>query len=416
MGFASPHVIGRVGRAAVIEQTALGTLVKPTSTPVTAFPYISHSINYNPNRRERIDKRDTRALIERIEGRKDVEWELETYIILDDGALGDAGPHDLFLKNVLGGTSVDQGAYREYAGADGASALACMTIVFEQSDGSGSSIRQDHLIGAVVNEFGITWGIDDEPKMRFSGMAHSHVLSGRGALSASITASADAILGAGETRQFEVGGLVQIAGSSPLASASDGFQITAVNHATNTLTLDTTITSAPNAAVVSPYFGGGDFDATLSPASEVEGQIDLDLTSPETDIDFVGFDLTYSNNIKKLVKPGDPNVADFLLARRAVTGTLTLFGKQSDMLKIHRTKYNNATDVNPIPMNVFIGGSSTETPRMELRFPEIELDYNFEVPDGSSDDEAQAALPYTAFAINANPSAATDFELLVRTY
>ncbi len=437
MAVVNPTVIGRVGRAAAKEQTGTGSaLLSATIRPVAGdeFPYISHSITYNANRRERIDKRDTRSLVERIEGRREVDWEVETYTIPKTTA-----PHtngldiDILLGNALGASTsrTSPGNHREYACSDTQTEFVPFTLVFEQ-DGE----RMDVLTGCVVNEVTFTWQEGEEPKWRFSGMAFKHSVAGRGTLDAATTSASPTItLQPGESALYQVGSIIQVGA----ATGTSGFLVIGTFEEPNgvagltdgQLELGENVGSIEaDDSVVQPFFGGSDISSD-SPASEIAGEFDLiDFADDGThtpfaaatgvdgnDIDFSGFEWTLSNNIQRLNKPGQQEVLDFSFGRRSVTGTLTMFGKRDSLLTVHRAKLTGTTDINPVGFHFAVGPGTFETAsNVEFTFPKAELDYNFEVPDGSSDDIASAPLAFTAYAAKQNPDDAEAFELKIRAF
>jgi hypothetical protein len=104
MGQAVPHAIGRFERFFAKKETTYGTFVQPTANDTSAgegeAKILTSAMSVVTDRQDRDDKRNTRSLQERVDGKNAVEASAEMYILpVASGTIPDAGAT---LKNWLG--------------------------------------------------------------------------------------------------------------------------------------------------------------------------------------------------------------------------------------------------------------------------------------------------------------------------
>ena len=124
MGQNSKHMLGRDLKFFVTHETTYNPAIADIIVPATtdAMQVLSTGMDYTQERKDRADSRQTRSLLEKITGRKEVTWSCESYIIPRGAA-------------TAGGTSA--------TGVDGNDQHVMLRSSFGSSSASGSGTQYD---------------------------------------------------------------------------------------------------------------------------------------------------------------------------------------------------------------------------------------------------------------------------------
>ena len=79
MGSTQDHALGRNRAFFAKVESTYGTFVKPAATD--AAKVLNCSFDFKQERKNRMDSRAVRAHYERITGRKEVSWSVDSYLI-----------------------------------------------------------------------------------------------------------------------------------------------------------------------------------------------------------------------------------------------------------------------------------------------------------------------------------------------
>lgn len=213
------------------------------------------------------DRKGTRSRMERGALRQPVvPWSMSGILRPSDAAgtapdMGDIIKHAFGTETVSGGVSVTY------------SFLKDMTALTASIYGGLSSFQQG-VRGAIVQNLGFNWSGDDAVQWNASGVGANVIQAGK-TLANGAGSSATALI-VDDADFFTVGALIQIGGDD---NSGAGFQVTAVNHSTQTLTIDTAHTWSDNDAV-EPFLPAGTYAG--NPLYTPAGSISFDNGSSTT--------------------------------------------------------------------------------------------------------------------------------------
>lgn len=377
MGVSQSHALGREQRFYARRETTYATYVQPGATHAARVK--KADIKYDQERRNRADARQTRSLMERITGIKNVEWMAELYVLPSGTAGTPPDIHDL-LRCAMGGYANSPGTSDTYSLADGQSALASCTIAHEMSE---TVNRQ--ATGAFVESMKVSVKGGDEPVFAFAGGASDYVHTGPATLGAAITYVATPItsvtLTAGTAPNIDTNSVIQIDGND---NGGAGFLVTA-GGGTTTLTISPGISvSVSNGAEVLPFVPTE--TVAGSPIASILGS----LTLAGVSLPITEFELEIKNNIKALKDQAfTAATPDYIVGFREVTGSIKLRARKDQI--IHLGKYKNAISTTQA---IVVTCGSTAGARMVITVPYAEIDKAaLDVPE---QDEAMITLPFVA--------------------
>lgn len=376
MGLVDPHVKGREQKFFAVEEATFGTLVKPTGTD--AMRILSSTFSFSQERKNREDARPTRSMRERITGKKEVSWSMESFLL----GVGASFPVDIdpLLKNSLGVAT--SGPPDVYTLADAQGSLKSLTLLRE-FDGN----VMEAVTGAWVEEVKISIAGGDEPKISFSGGAQDHIHTGTAKVKTGATGTVidlDDVLPEppDPDKNFQIGSIVDIGSNLNL-------KVDAVDSTAKTITVESSITTTTGDAIIptsiTETVGG-------SPLAGINGDFQIDtLVVPIT-----AFEVTLANGIKPVDDEAFQDSAqDFILGFRAVTGSLTVRATKAEMIRLGRRK-GFATQ----SLKVLAGEGTIASPTTKLsvliEIPQAEFEFSeLEVPQS---EEGTFSLPFTALA------------------
>ena len=204
------------------------------------------------------DRKGTRSRIERAALRTPVQpWSLSG-IMRPSGSAGTAPDIGDVLKHAFGTETVSGGVSVTYSPLKDMSALSASIYGYHGGILEG-------VYGAVVQNFSLSWSGDDAVQWTATGVAKDYIFAGSSpANGADTTATA---LVVDDADFFTVGALVQIDTDD---NTGAGYQVTAVDHATETLTITPAATWSDN-DVVAAFVPTGTYagDPLYTPAGSI---------------------------------------------------------------------------------------------------------------------------------------------------
>lgn len=212
------------------------------------------------------DRKGTRSRMERGALRQPVvPWSLSGILRPSDAA-GTAPDMGDIIKHAFGTEAVSASTSVTY------SFLKDMTALTASIYGGLSSFQQG-VRGAIVQSLSINWSGDDAVQWSASGVGANVIQAGKTLANGGDTSTS---LVVDDADYFTVGALIQIGGDD---NSGAGFQVTAVNYTSNTLTIDTSHTWLDNDAV-EPFLPAGTYAG--NPLYTPAGSISFDNGSTTT--------------------------------------------------------------------------------------------------------------------------------------
>ena len=370
MGFNSDHALGRTRTVFAKVETAFKTFLKPAATD--AIKVLECKIGYKQERKDREDSRQTRSLVERITGRKEITWSLEGYLIPSGTA---ATPPDMgvLIKAAMGVQTI--GATVVYSLAETQSGLDPLSI-----SEATTSVLGRACFGAWTDKMTLKVSGADDPMIGFEGRACGYIQTGTSTANGAGVATTALIVQTADISNFQVGSVLQI------GAAQTNRQVTVKSGAN--LTLDSVATWSDTDAVI-PYVPA---ETTIgSPIAGINGSITIDaVTLPIT-----AFELTLENGIKAVDDEAFADApTDFIVGWRKVTGNISVRARKDMILHIGKRVQDIATTRDL----VVVFGTGTGT-RFQVDIDRAEMEFgDLEIPRA---DEATYTLPFTALATSA---------------
>ena len=371
MGNAQDHALGRNRAFFLNTETTYGTFVKPAATD--AAKVLACSFDFKQERRNRMDSRPIRAHYERITGRKEVSWSLESYLI--PSGSGSTDP-DLapMIKAAMGASS------SQVFSLTSGQALDSLTLVQQMNN-----VVMEAVAGAWVETMTISMSGGDDPKISFDGGASTHIHTS--ATTADGAGSSTVNLVVDDADAIEVGSVLKI------GSSADNVKVTAKNG--TAITLESASSWSDGDAVI-PYTPAETVAGSPSPG--ITGSITL---AGNSGIEIIGFNVSLKNNIKGIVDEAFASTAtDFIPGFRDVTGSLQVRCAKDQAIELGKRKGFSARDLQ------IVSGSGTGNV-CTIDMDQIEFEFAaLNVPES---EEVIIDLPFTALA----QDAATNDEMII---
>lgn len=368
MGVNLTHALGRKQKVFAKEESAAGTFVKPAATD--ALKAIKVSMPFSQERKDRMDSRTTRSVLERISGKKSATWSIEKYIIPSGTAGTPPDDHVLWKAGVGGDTGyTNTGSTSDEYALASSQTLETLSIVRHLND-----IVMESVKGAVVEEIKVVANGGDEPKVNFSGFAMGHVHTGYTTLDGDMVSSDQMTVD--DHANIEIDSVVKIDSDD---NSGAGYKVTA--GTTSPYTLETTL-SASDGVAVTPFTPS---ETTAgSPINGITGSTVIDtVTFP-----ILAFELTLKNNIKAVEDEAQQAIAnDFIPGFREVTGKISVRARRDFIIELGKRKSFSTRDV-----RVTLGAGSGTRLQIDVDYAEFEFE-DFEVPES---EEAIISLPFKA--------------------
>jgi hypothetical protein len=378
MGVVTPHALGRQQKFFAKAESTFNTFAKPAATD--ALKVLKSEMSFRQDRKDRIDARQSRSVLERITGRKECTWSLDKYV-LPNGSAGTAPDDGPLWKALLGVETVNGGSSVVYTPSASQTALGSLTLQRHMSD-----VVQEAVTGAWVESATVKMSGGDEPKVTFSGGAADHVHTGAAVLEVIANAgAADITLTLATVANVQIGSIVAVGADD---NSSAGYQITSVNTATGVCGVSPVLAvGAADEANVLPFAPS---ETTAgSPIAGTLGSITIDSVSAL----ITDAEVTIKNNIKPITDEAfEDNASDYVCGYREVTGVLGLRGRRDFFIHVGKSKLFGAKDL------VIICGS-TAGARLKIDIDYAEFEFSpVDVPES---DEVMFKIPFKALGNSA---------------
>jgi hypothetical protein len=375
MGLTQNHALGRNELFYAKQETVNGTWVKPAGAD--AAKILKSDFGWKPDRKPRRLKNSTKTIMERVTGKIECPWSVESEIIPSGTAGTPPDLHPLYYAAV--------GAYTNVGGtSDTYSTTEDQTAYTNTMYRHIPGIWQECVWGAWVDTMTISVSGGGIPTVKFEGGAMGHAQTGTSTLNGAMVGSATMVVATADAWNFEQNSIVQVAANT---NTSTGYQVT-VATARPSFTLETTL-SADTAAAVIPYMPT---ETTAgSPLAGISGSVSLDGGT----IYATGFEVTLKNNFKANTDEALIQYpSDLWPGFRDVTGKIT-FKARKDWL----IKYAKRKDVSTKKAIVLTIGAAAGT-RCVITMTYCEFDFeNIEIPEA---DVCMVTVPFVAMGSSGN--------------
>ena len=363
---------------AVLESTA-GSLTFPSDSDLV-IPAGYGVLNQNPTYTDSEEVIDSRSLINRFQDRLPAgDWELPIYI-RPDGTLGNKPQGANIFKALFGAETADAtGVF--YTLAKELPSLSIWAKIGPQVF---------FCQGTTVNQMRFSVSVKGAPVLTFSGNFMYMGWVGTDTLSAAVDGTVTPVtaIPVTDAKKFRVGGRIVIGDDD---NAGAGFEITAVDVATNTLTISPGIATTQAAgATVAPFLPTG-----TVVGSPVESR-DITVSVGGVTTKIKSADLTITNNVQYLEDEIGPEAypTAYVEDRRSVSGSLSLYFRQDD-LKLFYDGYQG----NEVALEIDCGQDAGKqarfimdrvnlsVPRINPTAPTVELNMDFVALGTNGEDE-----------------------------
>lgn len=358
------YAYGREEIAFVTEESSYGTLVQPTATD--AMKILSTDMNFKQERKDRPEKGSTRSITSRITGRKTADWSLEKFL-LPSGAAG-TKPDDALLWEALFGTeTVNASTNVIYSLA----AEPAKSLDIFREDGH----FREAVCGAVPSKWSLKWGGGDEPKVTFSGEAKDHYMVGSDTLAEDASATTTIVVN--NALQFCIGMLIKVGTEN---NTGAGYNITAINYTTDTLTLSASVTSQTTGAAVIPLPITPTTAGDVIPVTVGHVKIGSDMIY----VTAAGFDIDQKVKLRNDEFATDSASGHRHPEFREVTLSLTLYFEKAAVKRYNDIKRFTSQDIETL-----LGDTAGK--KVQVDANQVEFDFTkVDIPDS---DEATITLP-----------------------
>lgn len=369
MGLANNHILGRDGQMYVTVDSTFGTPVAPTDAAGVPARVLEFNVTPVRDRLDREDASGTRSYVERIQGKKKVDWTLKSYLLTGASAgtapnLRDVWQASMGTETVSGGTSVTYSFNDTQTGLQTLSLLNCYSTIFQQG-----------ARGVFVDGGKITASGGEPPMVEFRGGAMHEIRTSSTTLSSSPSSSDTMTLT--DVDAVRVGSIISVNGTGT-------YQVTAISG--STITLDTSITATSGQAVA-PALVARTSLISDAPIAGIAGSLTFDGGSA---VPITAFEVDWDNGIKRLDDHFGSAVCDDIIpGRRTVTGKAT-FRARSDLLTYLMNAQNFAA------VNIAVALGTTAGYICTVNVPQAEFDLgSINVPVA---EEAMIELPFKALS------------------
>ena len=389
MGQNNKHMLGRDLKFFVVSETSYNPATTAVPIPATtdAMQVLTTSMDYTQERKDRADSRQTRSLLEKITGRKEVTWSCESYIIprgtatagaaRDDGLLGN--DQHVLLRSSFG-SSVGSGSGTQYD-LTSSQTFPTMTLYREASE-----VGMESVVGAYVEELKISGSGGDEPKLSWSGTASKYIFTGTSTASSGGTNTMT--FTGPDANNFMPGSVMRT------TSVSTPARVLTVNAAGTVITTDGGGGSLSYLSELAYPYTPATATSSTAPLNGISGALSL---SSATSLPITAFEVTVTNNQKAINDEAfTDSVTDFIPGYRSVTGSITVRARADQMKEIGMRKLFKTRD-----LTLTLGDSSLGAGYyVTIAFSKIEFDFSaIEIPEA---EEATFTLPFTAFGTSGN--------------
>lgn len=393
MGLNQEHALGREAQISI--QPQLGAESYPAFTQIDStsntgaeapqkLAVLSSSMSFDQERKNRSDTSPSRDYFERITGNKTVTWTVGSHLLIPSQGGSGTSPdwHNLMASCM--GVATGAAGKITYSVNHGQSATA-MTMTREV----GAEFAET-VWGAITEECTISIAQGDDPSIEFTGTASDYAATARTTVSDGSIAPGDSDIVVADAKAFSVNSVIKI--GSDDATNNTGYRITAIDTATNTLTISPALvggTPVTNGDTIIPWVDSNLSTQTNTLVNGIQGQCDLGSIS---DLEINAFSLTVKNNFKEVREAFKPAVQDQIPGRRDITGEITVSGRRDRLLLIpKRMTFDTGSNI-----VARFGGNSTGDEKLTITIAKPEFDFSeVSVPEA---EEVTMTLPFTALA------------------
>lgn len=364
MGFASDHALGYRRKFFISPEATAGTFEKPVATD--AAKILKFDVDYKQERRDRMDSRASRSVLERITGRKTIPWSLEAYLV-PSGSLGTAPDLGEVFKACLGSETVNASTSVVYS-LSAVQSFPTLSLIHFYND-----LVMETIWGAWVESMTISGSGGDDPRVSFEGAARGYRLTSTTTLdgamsgSTSMTVDDDAAVG--------IGSVVQV-GTDDNSSA--GFAVTA--GVASPFTLEAVATAGDGDAMI-PFVPS---ETTAgSPISGIAGELDIDAV---TSLKITNYEVRMSNGFKPIDDEALQEApTDAIVGLREVSGSLTMRARKDHILELAKRPDFGSRDI-----KLTLGDTAGKKVQIDIDQAEFEFS-KLEVPET---EEGTFTLPF----------------------
>lgn len=378
MGLNEQHALGRTKKFFAVTEPTAGVFIVPESAD--AAKVLNVSMGIDSERRDRVDSRQSRSMLERITGKSVVTWAVDAYII-PSGTAGTPPDLDLLIKAAMGKVTNVPATSDKYE-LTAVQAIDTLTLIRHMPDVVMEAVR-----GAWVETMTINAAGGDEPRISFDGGAFQHIHTGTSTLNGATPGGggADFTAETADGRNFHNDSVVKIGTDD---NSGEGHQI--ITDSTRpTFTSDANISAQADALPIIPFTPT---ETTAgSPATMITGSFKMtpavggggDVTFPIT-----SFEVTIANGVKALDDEAMQELpTDVIPGFRAVTGSVSFRARKDFIIELGDRKDFPARN-----MIVVIGSGAGKTLTIDIDFAEL----NFADLDVPEAEEAVITVPFTA--------------------
>lgn len=345
---------------ATLETTA-GTLVFPAATDSVVAAGVG-SITQQPSFTDSDEIVDSRDTVNRFQDKYPPgDWSFPVYA-RPSGTAGTAPSEDVLMESLMGDKTIN----------------AATSVVYSLATTKPSFslwMKKGHTVffawGATAGALKSSLETKGGHKMEFSGQFMGMGWVGTDTISALAAIGASAVV-VHDAKKFSVGGHVEFVEGATVYDATTGYAITAVNVATNTLTLSPVLEAALDAeSVIRPYLPTASNAGT--PLENRKGYAKIDtVTTPLRSMNL---------NISDMPKYLDDEITDddfpteYVETKRAIDGTAAVYFREND-LKYFYDGYN-ATAAGDVALQMIVGDTAGsivtyDMPTSSLSVPSLE--------------------------------------------
>jgi len=369
MGITVNHALSRERKFFVETESPAGTFVKATTTG--AAKILKFDVSYEPERKARMDSRQTRSLLERFTGKVKVGYSLEAEVIPSGTAGTPPDLHQLYYAAL--------GAYANV----GATSDTYTPVPYATSQVFRTVSMTDHfpnefmrsIWGAWVDSFTLSVSGGDTAKAKFEGGAMGYAHTGTSTLAAAMSGVTTMQVQAADDYQFNVNSIVAI-------DDTTNVQVTAIHgDGRPKFTVGTSVTELISAAVI-PYTP--DETVAGTPLATVGGSFTVDAVA----LPILGFEISVKNNLKDNNDEALISLpTDVIPGWLDVSGTITTRARRDFIVHMANMHEFGSHD-----LALVLGATAGKRLAVDVDYAE----YNFAPPEIPDADELQIKLPFVA--------------------
>ena len=298
----------------IILQDTFGTAKKPAGT--NAFRALSLAMGQPKNRIEVRDRRGTRSLMERQEGRTPVQPWTTTVILRPSGTAGTPPDIGDLLKLAFGTETVVASTSVTYSPLKDATGLFASIY-------RNMSTMMEGVYDAVVTNVSISWSGDDFITITFSGEASEFIEASRAEANGSGSGATALIVD--DADFFTKYAILQNISQSD-DNGGAGYHVPAISHSTETLTID------PAASWDNNDEWGGFLPSGTYTGDPLYGtNMTLSIDGGSTTINSLSGSIDISTGQSLLNREaGTSQASDVIVAERRVSGSISFLVKEDE--------------------------------------------------------------------------------------